>query len=182
MNHLTTEQLEAGLPEIQAAPKEQGVLAMIVRRPEIDQREVLTEGQLDLAEGLIGDNWKTRGSSKTPDGSAHPDKQLNVMNARSIALLAQQRERWPLAGDQLYVDLDISKENLPTGTQLAIGEAIIEITEPPHNGCDKFMDRYGIDAVRFVNSPTGKQLRLRGFNARVVHPGTIREGDIVRKL
>jgi MOSC domain-containing protein YiiM len=108
--------------------------------------------------------------------------QINIMSARVIALVAMDRERWPLAGDQLFVDLDLSAHNLPPGTRLGIGEAVLEVTPLPHTGCAKFMARFGIDAVKFVNSPEGKELRLRGLNARVVQSGSIRAGDPVRKL
>jgi hypothetical protein len=180
--HLTTEALEARLDHIRRSPKDEGVLEMIVRRPETDAREVLEEGSLDLVEGLVGDDWRARGSSLTADGSAHPDMQLNVMNARAIALLAQDRARWPLAGDQLYVDLDLSAENLPPGTRLAIGSSVIEVTARPHTGCAKFAARFGADAMAFVNSPVGKQLHLRGINAKVVQPGVVRVGDPVKKV
>jgi hypothetical protein len=164
------------------SPKDNGVLELIVRRPQVEAREVLQEGELDPAAGLSGDNWKSRGSSSTPDGSANPEMQLNIMNSRVAALLAQTKERWPLAGDQLYVDLDLSMENLPPGTRVAIGSAVIEVTSPPHTGCKKFMARYGVDALKFVNSPTGKQLHLRGVNAKVIQPGVIRVGDVAKKL
>lgn len=182
VKHLTTAELEAGLATIAQAPKESGVLELIVRRPQSEAREVLTEGQLDLVEGLVGDNWRTRGSSRTADGSSHPDMQLNIMNARAIDLIAQDKERWQLAGDQLFLDMDISTENLPPGTQLAIGSAIIEVTPEPHTGCKKFVARFGLDAMLFVNSPVGKTLRLRGLNAKVVQPGVIRVGDVAKKL
>jgi hypothetical protein len=182
VKHLTMKELEAGLEEIRRAPKEEGRLEMIVRRPETEKREVLAEGQLDLAEGLVGDNWKGRGSSQTADGSAHPEMQINIMNARVASLVAQDRDRWILAGDQLFVDLDLSAENLPPGTQLAIGSAILEVTAVPHNGCKKFVARFGLDAMKFVNSPVGKDLHLRGINAKVVQSGTIRTGDVVKKL
>jgi hypothetical protein len=182
VKQLTTAELEAGLEVIRQSPKEVGALEMIVRRPAPEQREVLAEGQLDPAEGLVGDNWRSRGSAATADGSAHPDMQLNIMNARTIALVAQAKERWSLAGDQLFVDLDLSSDNLPPGTRLAIGSAVVEVTPVPHNGCKKFTERFGLDAMRFVNSPVGKELHLRGINARVVQPGVIRVGDAVKKL
>ena len=180
--HLTTEELGAGIGRILTSPKDEGTLELIVRRPRAGEREVLEEGRLDLFEGLVGDNWKDRGSSRTPDGSPHPDMQLNVMNSRVLALVAQDRERWRLAGDQLIVDLDLSRENLPAGARLALGSAVIEVTEQPHTGCQKFIDRFGLDAMRFVNSPEGRRLRLRGLNARVVRPGVVGAGDAVRKL
>jgi hypothetical protein len=182
VTHLTRDQLDAGLDEIRRAPADQGTLTLIVRRPSVNEREVLDVGELDPAEGLVGDTWQKRGSSRTEDGSRHPDMQLNIMSARTIALIAQSRERWPLAGDQLYVDLDLSEANLPPGTQLEIGSAAVEVTPEPHTGCSKFVKRFGADAMKFVNAPLGRSLRLRGLNARVVRPGTIRAGDVVRVL
>ncbi|HEX7183667.1 MAG TPA: MOSC domain-containing protein [Thermoanaerobaculia bacterium] len=180
--HLTMEELEAGLDEILDSPKEEGVLKLIVRRPRIGEREVLQEAELDLVEGLAGDNWSTRGSSRTPDGSAHPDMQLNIMSSRVIALVAQNPGRWQLAGDQLFIDLDLSAANLPPGTRLTLGSAVVEVTSQPHTGCKKFVERFGADALKFVNSPVGRELRLRGLNARVVQPGVIRVGDLARKI
>lgn len=182
VRHLTASELEAGLDEIRRSPGDDGRIALIVRRPAVDAREVLAEAKLDPAEGLVGDNWRARGSKSTPDGAAHPEMQLNVMNARCIALLAQSRDRWPLAGDQLFLDLDLSAANLPAGTRLALGEAVIEITPPPHTGCSKFTERFGLEAMKFVNSPRGRELRLRGLNAKVVQAGVIRAGDRVRKI
>jgi MOSC domain-containing protein YiiM len=180
--HLTMAELEADLDTIRKSPKDEGVIAMIVRRPQVDEREVLEEGELDLVEGLVGDSWKVRASTRTPDGSPHPDMQLNVMNARVIALVAGEKGRWPLAGDQLFIDMDVSQENLPPGTRLALGSAVIEVTDQPHTGCKKFAARFGLDALKLVNSPVGRQLQLRGVNAKVAQPGVIRVGDLVKKL
>lgn len=180
--HLTFAELESGLDEIRRSPKDEGVLELIVRRPTVDEREVLEEGELNPVEGLVGDSWIKRGSSHTPDGSSHPDMQLNIMNARVIALVAQDKTRWPLAGDQLFLDLDLSDENLPAGTHLALGSAVIEVTAQPHTGCKKFVARFGLEAMKFVNSPVGRQLHLRGINAKVVQPGVIRIGHTARKI
>ena len=180
--HLTREALDQGLDEIRRSPKDQGVLELIVRRPEIGEREVLAEGELDLNDGLEGDNWGSRGSASTDDGSAHPEMQLNLMNSRVIALLAGTRDRWPLAGDQLFVDLDLSVEHQPPGTRLALGTALIDVTAEPHTGCGKFVERFGLDAMRFVNSPAGRRLNLRGINAKVVQPGRVAVGDPIRRL
>jgi MOSC domain-containing protein YiiM len=179
--HRTAEELEAGLEAIRQSPKETGVLELISRRPRTEEREVLQEAEISLTEGLVGDNWKTRGSSRTTDGSAHPDLQVTLMNSRVIALLAEAREHWAMAGDQLFVDLDLSTKNLPPGTQLEIGGAVIEITDYPHTGCKKFVARFGPDATKFVNSPMGRELQLRGVNAKVIRAGKVRVGDVVRK-
>jgi hypothetical protein len=180
--HLSTEVLHAGLENIRLSPKGHGVLKLIVRRPQVGDREAVDEARLDVVQGLVGDCWSSRGSPRTSDGSAHQDMQLTLMNCRAIALVAQEPARWPLAGDQLYLDLDLSGDNLPPGTRLALGAAVIEVTAVPHTGCQKFMARFGVHALKFVNSPTGRQLNLRGINAKVVQPGLIRAGDIARKL
>jgi len=182
MEHLNAAALEEGLEEILQAPKDAGSVEMIVRRPGVDEREILEQGELDVAQGLLGDNWGLRGSSLMPDGSAHPDMQLTIMNSRVIALVASERERWPLAGDQFFVDLDLSKENLPPGTRLSLGDAVVEVSSLPHMGCKKFVARFGLDAMKFVNSKRGRQLGLRGINAKVVKPGLVRKADSVKKL
>jgi hypothetical protein len=180
MRHFSVGELEAGIEGVIAAPPDIGMLAMIVRRPSVDAREMLDSGELDLAEGLIGDGWRSRAGASV-GGSPDPATQITMMSARVISLIAGDAERWPLAGDQLYVDFDISEDNLPAGTRVAIGEAVIEVSSEPHSGCKKFSHRFGVDALRFVNSEAGRKLRLRGLNARVVVPGTIRRGDPVCK-
>ena len=180
--HLTISDLEAGMENIRQTPKDNGVLKMIVRRPHVDERESIQEAELSLSDGLVGDSWRVRGSNHTPDGSANLNAQITVMNARATALLAQDESRWALAGDQLYVDFDLSDDNIPPGTRLAIGSAVIEVSAQPHTGCKKFSARFGVEAMKFVNSPEGKQLHLRGINTRVVQAGTIRVGDVIRKL
>ena len=182
LKHLSMETLIAGLEEVRQSPAAIGVLELIVRRPRTDFREVVEVAELDFVEGLVGDGWKTRRSSKTDDGSAELERQLTVTNARLMALVAQEKRHWPPAGDQLYVDFDLSADNAPPGTRLSIGAAVIQVTETPHNGCKKFAARYGLDALKFISSPVGKHLRLRGVNAKVISAGTIRAGDSVRKL
>jgi len=180
--HLSLTELEAGLDHIRQAPKDNGVLKMIVRRPAVDAREALSEGELHPLEGLVGDTWNMRVSKSSKDDQPNLYAQITVMNARAIELLAQSEERWALAGDQLYVDFDLSEENIPPGTRLAIGSAIVEVSAQPHTGCNKFSARFGVEAMKFVNSPEGKQLHLRGINSRVVRGGVIRVGDVVRKV
>jgi len=180
--HLSMAELEAGLGIIRQSPDDNGILKLIVRRPKVDERELVNEAELDLEDGLVGDTWKIRGNKHTEDGSANIHAQITLMNMRAIALLAQDESRWALAGDQLYVDFDLSEANLPAGSRIAIGSAILEISAVPHTGCLKFSERFGKDAHKFVNSPVGKPLRLRGVNARVVQAGAIQVGDVVRKL
>ena len=182
IQHLSMIELEAGMDYIRQSPTDNGVLKLIVLRPDVDLREVIHEGKLNTTDGLEGDTWKTRGSSHTADGSANVNAQITVMNSRTIALLAQDEERWSLAGDQLYIDMDLSDDNLPPGTRLSIGSAILEVSAQPHSGCKKFSSRFGVEAMKFVNSPEGKRLHLRGINTRVIQPGTIRAGDVIRKI
>ena len=182
IEHVSLTELEAGLDNIRQSPKNEGTLKMIVRRPDEDEREVVESAELDLQEGLIGDNWKARGSKHSPDGSANTEAQITVMNARTISLIAQSEECWSLAGDQLYIDMDLGDENVPPGTRLAIGSAVIEISSKPHTGCGKFTARFGSDATKFVNSPAGRQLHLRGVNTKIVQAGTVRVGDVIRKV
>jgi hypothetical protein len=182
VTYLSTDELAAGLDLVRQSPADHGTLELIVTRPDVGERAVHEEAELDSTVGLVGDNWLARGSRSTPDGSARPLGQLNIMNSRAIALIAPDPDRRPLAGDQLYLDLDLSPQNLPSGTRLAVGDAVIEINDKPHTGCAKFSERFGIDAARFVNSPDGMSVRLRGICATVVVPGTIRRGDAVTKV
>lgn len=161
------------------------MLELIVCRPKVNKREVLESGTLDIEHGLVGDNWLTRGSSRRADGRGHPEMQLNVMNYRFAELIAGSPARVPLAGDQMFVDLDLSPENLPPGTRLFIGSAVIEVTAIPHLGCKKFVERFGIDAMKFANSEFGRRHNLRGINAKVVSSGTVRAADpisVVRSI
>lgn len=182
ITHKTYPELEAGLDAIRQSPRDHGVLHMIVRRPKVGDREVLEMGELDVVEGLVGDSWCHRRSRRTADGSPHLEMQINIMNSRAVDLVAQHRERWPLAGDQLFIDVDLTDANLPPGTRLQIGSAVLEVTAEPHTGCGKFIERFGVDAAKFVNSPIGRELHLRGINAKVVQAGTVRVNDVVSKV
>jgi len=182
MEHLSRQRLEAGLEHIRDSPRDSGRVILVVRRPEAGMRELPQAGLLDPDAGLAGDNWLARGSASTPDGSADPDRQVTVMNARVAHLVACGADRMPLAGDQLYVDLDLSVENLPPGSLLMVGQAVLRVSEAPHLGCAKFVERFGAEAMRFVNSRDGRQLRLRGMNTRVMRPGIVRCGDLAAKL
>lgn len=180
--HLSNEALLAGLPHIEASPKDEGLLEMIVIRPGDKERTVLPECELSLKLGAHGDMWAKGCWKSLEDGSPDPDVQITLMNSRCIQLLAQDAARWPLAGDQLYVDMDISPANLPVGQRLAVGGAILQITEVAHTGCADFAKRFGTSAVKFVNSPLGKQLRLRGVYARVIQDGVVKKGDRIAKI
>jgi hypothetical protein len=176
------QELEAALDHLREAPKDEGVLHLIVCRPAVEERQVLDMAELDPLKGLIGDNWIVRGSSKTPDGGPHPEMQINIMNSRVTALVAQERERWPLAGDQLYIDMDLSKQNLPAGARIQVGSAVLEVSPLPHTGCHKFVARFGVEAMKFVNSEVGRELCLRGINAKVVQGGVVKVGQVAKKI
>lgn len=178
----TTDDLRAAVDHVRAAPADGGIIELIVRRPVEGEREILDTAELSTNDGLVGDTWNVRGSRRSPDGGPHPDMQLNIINARFSALIGVTDDERALAGDQFHVDLDLSGANLPPGTRLALGSAIIEVTAQPHTGCVKFSKRFGADALRFVNSPVGRELNLRGINARVVQAGTVSRGDQVTKL
>lgn len=178
MDDETVQTLDPRLTEIRAAPGDHGRLELIVRRPAVDEREIAEEAILDPDRGLLGDRWETHAAGST---LAYLSAQLTVMSTRVLAAIEPDRERWPLAGDQLFVDLDLSVENLPAGSRLAIGSAVIEVSETPHTGCAKFGARFGSDALRWINSPTGRAYRMRGLNARIVEAGTVRVGDVVRR-
>lgn len=175
--HLTLSELEQGMSRVLASPKDDGGLELIVRRPKVNKREVIETGELCVENGLVGDNWLNRGSSRTDNGKGHPEMQLNLMNYRFAELIAGDRERVPLAGDQLFVDLNLSPDNLPHGSRLSIGSAVIEVTAIPHLGCKKFVERFGLDTMKFANSEFGRKHNLRGINAKVVRGGTIITGD-----
>lgn len=182
VTHRTTEELDAHLAAVRAAPIDSGEVQLIVSRPDNGERIALDAADLDAAIGLVGDNWFVRGNSSTHDGSADPHAQLTLMSTRAVTAVAGERARWALAGDQLFVDFDISVDNLPAGTHVRIGTAVVEISAKPHTGCAKFTQRFGLDAMRWVNSPAGKQLRLRGVNCRVVEAGQVALGDTITKL
>ncbi len=182
MEYKDRDTLERGFDHVKQSPSAQGRLELIVIRPDVNQREELTQGVLDVEQGLIGDNWAQRGSSQTEDGSAHPEMQINIMNSRLADLVAQQKSDWKMAGDQLYVDLNLNKENLPAGTRLALGEAILEVTAVPHTGCAKFADRFGREALKFISTREGLQWQLRGINTKVIKGGKITVGDRISKI
>jgi MOSC domain-containing protein YiiM len=181
-HHLVAAALAAGLPNIRQSPKDRGIVELIVARPSSNQRQTPQQLQLTPEGGVAGDRWLTTAWKKLPDGSPDPAIQVTLMNSRCIALLAGDRAYWALAGDNLFVDLDLSKESLPIGSRLAIGDCILEVAQPAHNGCEKFMHRFGADAVKFVNSTEGKALRLRGVHARVVNAGIVTVGDTIERL
>jgi hypothetical protein len=182
VRHLTADELQTGLPHVLRSPTTEGVLRVIALRPAMGERLLVERADLTAADGVAGDNWLPRGSRQTEDGSADPERQVTVMNIRIAELVAGTPERAPLAGDQLYVDFDLSEDNLPAGAHLAIGSSVLRVSEAPHLGCAKFVERFGPEAMRFVNSREGRRLRLRGLNARVLTPGEVRLGDTVTRV
>jgi MOSC domain-containing protein YiiM len=179
--HRPLADIERFAADMGSSPTDSGIVEMVVCRPATDERRVLEEGMLDTKHGLRGDNWETSGTG-APDGRPDPLRQITVMNSRVLASIAGHRDRWQLAGDQLIVDLDLSMDSLPTGTRLQIGNAVAEVTEPPHTGCSKFAGRFGAEALAWANGHIGRQQRRRGMHVRVLESGTVRPGDAIRKL
>lgn len=180
--HLTAAEIEAGIDHVLRSPHDRGILHHIVQRPAVNERVVVTKGVLDCSQGLVGDSWGRRGSWFPRSRKPHPEMQLNIMNWRFALLIAGEPGRVPLAGDQLYVDLELGPTNLPPGTRLSIGSAVVVVTSPPHLGCGKFVKRFGRDAMKFANSEFGRLHNFRGVNAKVVARGEIAVGDAVIKL
>lgn len=178
----TLEQLNIQLKHIQESPKDLGSVLLIVRRPTTEERELISQGRLVPASGLEGDNWRERGSTSMPDGSANPEAEITLMNTRVIQALTQDETRWALAGDQFFVDFDLSEGNIPAGTRLVIGSAIVEVSPLPHNGCKKFSARFGMDALKFISMAENKPLRMRGINAKIIQAGDVKQGDLIRKV
>ena len=178
----TLEHLQTQLNHIQESPKDTGSVLLIVRRPATEERELISQGRLIPASGLEGDNWRERGSTSMPDGSANPEAEITLMNTRVIQALTQDETRWALAGDQFFVDFDLSEENIPAGTRLALGSAIVEVSPLPHNGCKKFSERFGVDALKFISMAENKPMRMRGINAKIIQAGDVKQGDLIRKV
>ena len=182
MTYQTTEQLEAGMAGVLDAPSAEGPVRLVVRRPGRGQREILAEGQLDTELGLVGDDWINRPGMNRDTPS--PYAQVTVMNARVAELISGDPDpaSWAQCGDQLYVDLDISEANMPPGTRIGVGAAVLEVQSEPHTGCVQFRSWWGGDALRHISTEQGQALRMRGVNTRVVQSGIVRPGDRARKL
>ncbi len=180
MGNLNHQLLAEGLDHIQDSPTNAGLVEMLVLRPDVDERRVVEHAEFAVGAGLVGDNYLARGNVQTEDGKADPEAQITIMNSRVLNLVSGgDRERWPLAGDQILVDMDLSVSNLPTGTRLAVGTAVLEVSAKPHTGCAKFAQRFGLEAAKWINSDP--ELRLRGINAMVVTAGSCSVGDVITK-
>jgi len=182
-SHVSRDLLEAAVDLIRRSPAVEGKIEMIVSRPAVGEREVLQQAELTIENGLLGDSWQDRWSGSQEHRQRHLDMQINLMNSRVIDVITGgDRSLWPLAGDQFFVDFDLCADNLPAGTKIQVGEAVLEVTEEPHLGCKKFRERFGKDAVMFVNSNETKLLKLRGINAKVISPGVVTNGGVISKL
>jgi len=162
------------LDHVKASPKDGGVLKLIVLRLPDEQRQTPPRATLSAEHGVTGDRWSLK---TNPD----PLVQVSVMNSRFLEVIAGETERMNLAGDNLIIDLDLHIDNLPTGTRLRIGQALLEVTDSPHTGCKKFQRRYGKDALDITNTPEGSAMRLRGLLARVIRGGEVQVGDTIHK-
>jgi MOSC domain-containing protein YiiM len=173
--------LDPTYADVRSAPPDRAVVVALVLRPARNERLPVNEARLDVAEGMVGDDWRARGSKSMPGGLANPEAQLTLMSTRVLAAIADDPDRWPLAGDQVLVDMDLSEANLPVGTRLLLGNAEVEVTALPHTGCAQFAARFGHDALRWISTHEGRALRMRGMYVRIVSGGTVSVGDVVRK-
>lgn len=177
MKFVTVNELEYNLPYILSSPKDEGRIENIIVRRKKNERELRKEVFLSQERGVEGDRW-----FDLSKGEPDPRRQLTIINSRLIKLLAQNDERMQLAGDNLITDLDLSESNLPVGQRLTIGDVMVEIADVPHTGCSKFAERFGKDAVEFINAPERSSLRLRGVYAKFLNSGLIHVGDIIKKI
>ena len=182
IEHPSLDILEAGLEHIRNSPTDNGLLHMIVVRPEKKQRSTPEHCLLSSKGGAEGDHWAKGCWKSLPDGSPDPDVQITIMNSRCLELISSSPSQWPLAGDNLIADLDLGVHNLKPGQKLSVGTTILEITAVPHTGCDNFKVRFGLDSLKFVSTKAGKELRLRGIYARIIQDGEIRIGDRLKKV
>ncbi|MEM6942438.1 MAG: MOSC domain-containing protein [Pseudomonadota bacterium] len=182
LHHRTRAELEAALPLILAAPKDGGRLDMIVSRPAPGERTLPQRARLTAEGGVEGDHWAKGCWLSLDDGTPHPDVQICLMMSRMIRAIAGEEAHWPPAGDNLFIDMDLTPANTPPGTRLALGSVEMVVTPEPHNGCEAFIERFGREACVFVNTGPGKTHRLRGIYCRVTKDGDISVGDSLRKI
>ena len=175
LHRLSTSEIEKKIDRIAQSPRDLGTLECIVLRLPNEKRETPQEAVVSPDGGLHGDRWRM---AKSPNQRG----QISMMNASFQRTIAGDEDRMTLAGDNLLVDLDLNKDNLPTGARLRIGSSVVEVTDLPHTGCSKFERRYGIDALNFTSSHTHKFQRLRGLFVRTIKPGLIRVGDTIIKI
>jgi MOSC domain-containing protein YiiM len=170
--HLTRESLEQRFHELPAPPLDVGKVALVVRRPDAGVRELPPRARLTVEGGLEGDRW-----AAGPDRKV--ESQVTLMRA-DVSRLVANGQPVELCGDNLLVELDLSKENLPAGTRIEIGTALCEVTPKPHTGCSKFSGRFGADALAFAAGPEHASRRLRGIHVRVLEDGEVSPGDVIR--
>ena len=179
---LSLDHLKTFMPHILDAPKDDVALDLVVVRPDRDIRELPKRARVTAKDGVVGDHWITGSGLRNDDGTGLVDAQICMMMSRVIEAIASSQENWPPAGDNLFLDMDLTPSNMPPGTRFSIGTAEFVVTPQPHNGCQKFIDRYGRDACLFVNTGEGRNLRLRGIYSRVTRDGEISPGDRLRKI
>ncbi|WP_199523173.1 hypothetical protein [Pararhodobacter sp. CCB-MM2] len=180
--HVTREELDAALPQVLAAPKDGAAIEMLCLRPQRNQRAFVDELTVTQAEGIPGERWLCEPWLRLEDGSPHPGIQICIVSKQVLDLVWRDRENVVHPGDTFTVDMDLGEANLPEGTLLQAGTAVLRVSEVFNDGCVKWKVRYGAAAKDWLVAPGNLTHRLRGILCSVEQDGVIRNGDRLTKI
>ena len=189
MSAVSQDSLKKGLDKPinynQSSPRDNGVVKLLVIRPETHVRTLPNAVVVSVEQGVVGDKWEAECTIKLENGKSNPDLQIAIINTKVIKEIAQSdfdMDRLALAGDNIYADLNLCEENMPVGQQIQIGNTLLEVTPFPHFGCKKFSERYSVEDLKVVNSTAGKPQHLRGIYVKVIKNGSISIGESIKKI